>query len=98
MVKPHIGADTTREQGVKQIKASSIEARYVFIQPPSFETLEKRLRGRGTETEEAVQKRLDQAKLELDFAKTPGVHDIIIVNDDLEKAYKELEEYVYKSS
>lgn len=43
-----------------------------------------------------MQKRLDQAKNELEFAKTPGVHDIIIVNDDLEKAYKELEEYVYK--
>ncbi|KAK9424762.1 putative Guanylate kinase [Seiridium unicorne] len=86
----------TFEQGVKQIKAANIEARYVFIKPPSFEALEKRLRGRGTETEDAVTKRLDQAKLELEFAKTPGVHDIIIVNDDLEKAYKELVEYVYK--
>jgi guanylate kinase len=83
-------------QGVKQIKAANIEARYVFIQPPSFEALEQRLRGRGTETEDAVQKRLAQAKLELEFAKTPGVHDIIIVNDDLDKAYKELEDYVYK--
>lgn len=83
-------------EGVKQIKASSIEARYVFVKPPSFEILEQRLRGRGTETEDAVQKRLEQAKLELEFAKTPGVHDIIIVNDDLDKAYKELEDFVYK--
>lgn len=43
-----------------------------------------------------MQKRLEQAKLELEFAKTPGVHDIIIVNDDLDKAYKELEDFVYK--
>jgi guanylate kinase len=43
-----------------------------------------------------VTKRLEQAKLELEYADTPGVHDIIIVNDDLEKAYKELEDYVYK--
>lgn len=85
-------------EGVKQIKASSIAARYVFIQPPSFEALEKRLRGRGTETEDAVSKRLEQAKVELEYAKTPNVHDIQIVNDDLEKAYKELEDYVFKSS
>ncbi|KAK8077908.1 Guanylate kinase [Apiospora saccharicola] len=84
-------------EGVKQIKASGIDARYVFIKPPSFEALEQRLRGRGTETEEAVSKRLAQAKVELEYADTPGVHNIIIVNDDLEKAYKELEEYVYKS-
>lgn len=84
-------------QGVKQIKASGIDARYVFIKPPSFEALEQRLRGRGTETEEAVSKRLAQAKVELEYADTPGVHNIIIVNDDLDKAYKELEEYVYKS-
>ncbi|KAK8038729.1 hypothetical protein PG993_007140, partial [Apiospora rasikravindrae] len=84
-------------EGVKQIKASGIDARYVFIKPPSFEALEQRLRGRGTETEEAVSKRLAQAKVELEYADTPGVHDIIIVNDNLDKAYKELEDYVYKS-
>ncbi|KAK7981116.1 hypothetical protein PG989_013573 [Apiospora arundinis] len=84
-------------EGVKQIKASGIDARYVFIKPPSFEALEQRLRGRGTETEEAVSKRLAQAKVELEYADTPGVHDIIITNDDLDKAYKELEDYVYKS-
>lgn len=73
-----------------------MSARYVFIKPPSFEVLEKRLRGRGTEDEDAVTKRLEQARIELEYADTPGVHDIIIVNDDLEKAYKELEDYVYK--
>jgi guanylate kinase len=82
-------------EGVKQIKKSGIDARYVFIKPPSFEELEKRLRGRGTEAEEAVNKRLTQAKVELEYADTPGVHDIIIVNDDLEKATKELDDFVY---
>ena len=90
-------SDLTRQQGVKQIKASGIDARYIFIAPPSEEALEQRLRGRGTETEESVQKRLRQAKNELEYSKTPGVHDIIIVNDDLETAYKELEDFVYKS-
>ena len=83
-------------QGVKQIKQSDFPARYVFISPPSFETLESRLRGRGTEKEESIQKRMAQAKNELEYSKTPGVHDLIIVNDDLEKAYKEFEDFVYK--
>lgn len=83
-------------QGVKQIKQANIPARFVFVAPPSEEELEKRLRGRGTEKEESIQKRLTQAKLELEYSKSPGVHDIIIVNDDLEKAYKELENFVYR--
>ncbi|KAL2112046.1 hypothetical protein VUR80DRAFT_8723 [Thermomyces stellatus] len=83
-------------EGVKQIKASGINARYVFIAPPSEEILEQRLRNRGTETEDSIQKRLRQAKNELEFSKTPGAHDIIIVNDDLETAYKELENFLYQ--
>lgn len=85
-------------QGVKQIKQSSIAARYIFIAPPSLSALEARLRGRGTEDEASVQKRLAQAQLELKFSETPGVHDKIIVNDNLDAAYKELEEYIYKPS
>lgn len=83
-------------EGVKQIKQSSIDARYIFIAPPSLEALESRLRGRGTETEESIQKRLAQARNELEYAETPGVHDFILVNDNLEEAYTKLEEYVYK--
>ncbi|OLN86711.1 Guanylate kinase [Colletotrichum chlorophyti] len=85
-------------EGVKQIKNSNIPARYVFIAPPSEEELEKRLRGRGTEKEESIQKRLAQAKVELEYSKTPGVHDIVIVNDDLEKAYGKLESFIYDSA
>jgi guanylate kinase len=68
-------------EGVKQVRASGFPARYVFIAPPSEEELEKRLRGRGTETEASIQKRLQRAKAELDYSKVPGVHDRIIVND-----------------
>jgi guanylate kinase len=60
--------------------------------------LESRLRGRGTEKEESVQKRLAQARNELDYSKTEGAHDLIIVNDDLETAYKELEEFIFKKT
>ncbi|OIW23039.1 guanylate kinase [Coniochaeta ligniaria NRRL 30616] len=83
-------------EGVKQVKKTGVDARYVFIAPPSVEELERRLRGRGTEKEESIRKRLAQAGAELEYAKTPGVHDLVIVNDDLERAYKQLEEFVYK--
>ncbi|EHK97999.1 putative Guanylate kinase [Glarea lozoyensis 74030] len=61
-------------EGVKQIHASPLSARYIFISPPSpaLETLEKRLRGRGTEKEESIQKRLAQAKNEIEYSKTEG--------------------------
>lgn len=65
-------------EGVKQIKGSGMEARYVFVAPPSEAELERRLRGRGTEKEESVLKRLRQAKQELEFARTPGSHDLIV--------------------
>jgi guanylate kinase len=68
-------------EGVKQIRAMGFPARFVFIAPPSEEELERRLRGRGTENEAAIQKRLNQAKVELEYAKVPGVHDKVIVND-----------------
>lgn len=84
-------------EGVKQVKGTGVDARYVFVAPPNVEELERRLRGRGTEKEESIQKRLKQARVELEYAQTPGVHDLVIVNDDLEKAYKQLEDFVYKS-
>jgi guanylate kinase len=86
-------------EGVKQMRASSsIDARYVFIKPPALETLEARLKGRSTENAGDIQKRLAQAKVELEFADTPGVHDKIIVNDDLDKAFEELHKFVYPSA
>lgn len=81
-------------EGVKQVKRTDLNARFVFIAPPSLEELERRLRGRGTETEESVQRRLAQAKKELEFAQQPGVHDRVIVNDNLDRAYEELKEWV----
>ncbi len=51
--------------------------------------IEQRLWHRGTESEEDVRKRLAQTRIELEYADTPGVHDVIVVNDELEKAYKE---------
>ena len=81
-------------QGVKQVKKTDLNARFLFLSPPSLEILEQRLRGRGTDDEESVKKRLDQAKVEMDFAKNGDIHEKIVVNDDLDKAYKEVEAWV----
>lgn len=84
-------------EGVKQVRKSDLGARYVFILPPSVDELEKRLRGRGTETEENVVKRLARAKEEIAFSEEGGF-DKLIVNNDLEAAYKELESWIYETS
>ncbi|VDB95482.1 unnamed protein product [Peniophora sp. CBMAI 1063] len=74
-------------QGVRQIKKTDLNPVYLFIAPPSVSALRARLQGRGTDAPEAVQKRLDTALLEIAYAKEPGAHDLVIVNDDLERAY-----------
>ena len=64
------------------------EALAVFVQPPSVEELRKRLTARSTESEEKIAMRVAKAEHELSFAPQ---FDIIIVNDDLEKAFEEAE-------
>ncbi|XP_078149987.1 guanylate kinase 1-like [Carex rostrata] len=76
-------------QGARAVRARTIEAIFIFIRPPSFEELEKRLRDRGTETEEQVQKRLRNAKKEIEEGKE-GLFDHVLVNDDLESCYTNL--------
>ncbi|KAF3936449.1 hypothetical protein ABW19_dt0206342 [Dactylella cylindrospora] len=85
-------------EGVKQVKKTDLNdtCTFIFVQPPSVEELRKRLEGRGTENPDSLAKRLAQAEKELEFAQTPGVHDKIIVNDDLDKAYEELEGHILK--
>ncbi|XP_047941166.1 guanylate kinase 2-like [Salvia hispanica] len=77
-------------QGARSVKASSLEAIFVFIRPPSFEQLEKRLRARGTETEEQIQKRLRNAKMEIDQGTSSELFDHCLINDDLEMCYENL--------
>ncbi|CAK9157190.1 unnamed protein product [Ilex paraguariensis] len=77
-------------QGARSVKASSLEAIFIFICPPSFEELEKRLCARGTETEVQIQKRLRNARAELEQGNSPGLFDHILVNDDLHTCYESL--------
>ncbi len=77
------------------MKKTDLNARFLFLAPPSLEILEKRLRGRATEDEDGLQRRLDQARREMEFSRTPGAHDRIVVNDDLETAYRELRDFTF---
>lgn len=84
-------------QGVKSVKSKvDLNARFLFIAPPSVEDLKTRLVGRGTETDDSIAKRLAAATAEMDYAAT-GAHDHTIVNDDLDKAYRELKEFIFEN-
>lgn len=78
-------------KGALNVKKLMPEAVLIFIAPPSFEELEARLRGRHTETEEAIQKRLASIKLEIENSKN---YDYTVVNDTIENAVKKLEDIV----
>ncbi|KAK9468687.1 P-loop containing nucleoside triphosphate hydrolase protein [Lipomyces arxii] len=84
-------------QGVISVKKTDLNARFLFLAPPSLEELRSRLEGRGTESKDSVEKRMAQAEKEMEFAKT-GAHDKTIVNDDLDKTYKELVDFIFDSS
>lgn len=74
-------------QGARQIRRTLPEARFIFIAPPSWEELVRRLVGRGTESAEQRERRLGTARLEL-VAQTEFDH--IVVNGDVEDAVTEL--------
>lgn len=78
-------------QGALQIRDKMPEAHLVFIEPPSLEELERRLRGRGTEDEASIKKRMDAAVVELSRKEE---YDICFVNDDLDVATRQLVDYV----
>lgn len=76
-------------QGARQVKAAMPDARFIFLAPPSFEELTRRLIGRGTESETEQQKRLETAKIEL---AAQAEFDHVIVNDTVENAAEQIAE------
>jgi guanylate kinase len=74
-------------QGALQIKNKYPEGIFIFIAPPSWDKLENRLRGRSTEDEENLKKRLNDAHYEMEYIR---YYDYIIVNNHLGKALEEL--------
>ena len=82
----HVVFDVDVKGGMNIKRLYGNDAFSVFIMPPSIEELERRLRHRNTDDEESIRKRVKKAKYELQFAKH---FDVVIVNDDLEKAEQE---------
>ena len=74
-------------QGAEQVKTQMPRALTVFLAPPSLEDLERRLRGRGTESEETILSRLERARQELPLAER---YDHTVINDDADRAALEL--------
>jgi guanylate kinase len=70
-------------QGARQVRESMPDARLVFLTPPSWSELERRLVNRATEPEEVVRRRLDVARAEL---AAEGEFDVVVVNDEVEAA------------
>jgi len=84
-------------EGVKQVANHPTfpRPRFLFLKPPSMEILEQRLRGRASDKEEAIVKRLKQAEKEMQFAESgEAPHDKTVVNDDLDRAYQEVKEFI----
>ena len=86
-------------QGVKHLKSychgvPTFQPKYVFVAPPSLESLLQRLEGRGTETAESLARRTANAKAEVEYGMTKGNFDCIVVNDDLDQACQDFQQAV----
>jgi len=77
-------------QGGLQVARAAPDATFVLIVPPDDAELERRLRGRGTEDEPTVARRLAQARAEIQTAESSGVYNHVVVNDELEQAVDEV--------
>ena len=84
--------DIDVQGGVNLKRIFGDQAFSILIQAPSVEVLRQRLVGRGTDTEEAIEKRVAKAASEMEFAA--GKFDHILVNDDLQTAFAEAEDIV----
>jgi guanylate kinase len=78
-------------QGATQVKQSAIDHTAIFILPPSFEILERRLRGRSADSEDAMQKRLAAARAEVGCYAD---YDYVVINDQLEPTVVRLQEII----
>jgi guanylate kinase len=79
-------------QGARQVRANAPDCMTVFILPPSRAELERRLRGRGTDSEEVIQRRLRDAAGDMGHW---GEFDFVVVNDDFERALADLQAIVH---
>lgn len=78
-------------QGAQQVRTLMPEAVSVFILPPGYEELERRLRGRSTDTEETIRRRMNAAQAEMSHY---GEYDYLVINDDFTRALTDLQALV----
>jgi len=77
-------------QGKVMFDAAYPDAYGILILPPSLQILEQRLRGRRTDSEEDIRIRLENARKEIEFARTGGKYEYTLINDDLRRAKDEI--------
>jgi guanylate kinase len=82
-------------EGARQIRQSYRDATQIFILPPSFDELERRVRGRGQDSDEAIARRLERARAEINAADE---FDVQVVNDDFEHALWQIESFLFADS
>jgi guanylate kinase len=80
--------------GKKKFDRHYPEARGILILPPSIDELAQRLRARKTDSEESIATRLANAEKEISFAQNDGKYEYTVINDNLEKAKKDVESIV----
>ena len=78
-------------QGARQVKSRGVDHTAIFVMPPSFQTLEERLRGRSKDSDDEMQRRLDTARGE---ASSYVDYDYVVVNDELEPTVVRLQEII----
>lgn len=87
-------------EGVKNLKKTDLSPKFVFIRPPgssiqeTLDTLRQRLKGRQTESDDAIEKRLAQAEEELVYGSVPGNFDLVVYNADVDQAYEDLRNFI----
>lgn len=89
--------------GVKSIKAHVAEKggeikdtpQYIFVRPPGKDHLEARLKGRGTESEESLSRRLARVDADFEYAKHAGNYDLVLINDEFDSAYLQLVSFIF---
>ncbi|KAF7965033.1 hypothetical protein HWV62_861 [Athelia sp. TMB] len=82
-------------QGIRQLKQTDLNPVFVFLSPPSVGALRERLRDRGTESDAAIQQRLATCLKEIEYAREPGAHDIVLVLNDYEKSYQDFRKVAF---
>lgn len=81
--------------GAAQVKAQFPEATRIFLAPPSWEILRSRLEGRGTDSPEKIEERMEIAKKEMEIGRRE--YDYVVVNDDLEETIRKIENIIEES-